>query len=188
MKKSEKLKGKEAVAQRRSQRTRYAYAGAAVIFIALIIGFFLFNPFVAKNGDTVMIYYTGTYENGTVFDSNAGGNPLAFTLGDHTVITGLEEAVIGMAPNSTKTVNITYDKAYGPYRPDLILVMNRSILPANSTPVVGNMYSIRRSADGAVAYVRLLGFNDTSLTVDQNHLLAGENLTFAIRFIGFGKK
>lgn len=188
MKKSEKLKGKEAVAARKKQRTHYVVAGAAVIGILLIIGFFLFNPFVAKNGDTVMVYYTGTFENGTVFDSNIGGNPLAFTIGDHAVITGLEEAVIGMAPNSTKTVNISYDKAYGPYRQDLILVLNRSVLPEDIDPVVGHMYSIRRTADGAVAYVRLVGFNESGLTVDQNHLLAGESLTFSIQFIGFGKK
>jgi len=188
MKKSEKLKGKEAIAARKIQRTQYVIAGGAVICILLVIGFFLFNPFVAKNGDTVMVYYTGTFENGTVFDSNIGGNPLAFTLGHHAVITGLEEAVIGMAPDTTKTVNISYDKAYGPYRQDLIQVLNRSELPDNIDPVVGQMYSIRRTTDGAVAYVRLVGFNESSLTVDQNHLLAGENLTFAVQFIGFAKK
>jgi peptidylprolyl isomerase len=184
MKKSEKIKGKEAAAIQKRQRTRYILVAVSAIVIAGIIGFFLFNPFVAKNGDTVTVYYTGTFENGTVFDSNIGGNPLSFTIGDHAVITGFEEAVVGMSPNSTKTVNIPYAKAYGPYREDLVQVMNRSILPEDIEPVVGNTYSIRRTADGAVAYIRLLGFNDTSLTIDQNHLLAGQNLTFTIRLIG----
>lgn len=188
MKKSEKLKGKEAVTARKKQRMQYAVAGTAIIFIALIAGYILFNPFVAKNGDTVMIYYTGSFENGTVFDTNAGGNPLIFTIGEHAVITGLEEAVTGMAPNSTKTVIIPSDKAYGPYRQNLIQVMNRSILPDTIEPVVGNTYSIRRTNDRAVAYVRLLGFNNSTITVDQNHLLAGQNLTFTIRFIGFNNK
>jgi len=188
MKKSEKLKGKEAVAERRKQRTQYAVAGTAVIFLLLIAGFILFNPFVAKNGDAVMIYYTGTFDNGTVFDSNAGGNPLVFTIGDHAVITGLEDAVTGMAPNSSKTVTIPPDKAYGPYREDLIMVLNRSILPPDIEPEVGHTYSIRRTNDRAVAYVRLLSFNNSSITVDQNHLLAGQNLTFTIQFIGFSNK
>jgi peptidylprolyl isomerase len=185
MKKSEKLKGKAAVADRKKQYTRYAVAAAAVIVVMLIAGFFLFNPFVAKNGDTVMIYYTETYENGTELYNNLDGDPLVFTIGNNTVITGLEEAVIGMAPNATKTVNISFDKAYGPYRNDLIVVMNRSVLTDDIEPIVGDTYSIRRSDDLGVVYVKLLNFTSDKVTFDQNHPLAGENLTFTIRFVGF---
>ena len=120
MKKSEKLKGKVAVANRKKQYTRYGVAAVAVIVVALIVGFYLFNPFVAKNGDTVTIYYTESFANGTELYTNLDGDPLVFTIGNKTVIQGLEEAVIGMAPNTTKTVNISFDKAYGPYREDLI--------------------------------------------------------------------
>lgn len=188
MKKSEKLKGKTAVSNQKKQYIRYAGAAAAVIVVLLIVGFYLFNPFAAKNGDTVMVYYTGTLANGTVFDSNVDGNPLIFTIGNHTVIAGLEEAVIGMTPNSTKTVNIPSDKAYGPYREDFIQVINRSALPSYIEPVVGHTYKVERNADGAISYIRLLNFTNETLTIDQNHLLAGENLTFTIQFIGFYKK
>ena len=187
MKKSEKKKGKSVVADRRTLSTRYAVAAAAVIVILIVIGFYLFNPSGAKTGDTVMIYYTGTYENGTVFDSNLNRDPLVFTIGNNTVIPGLEEAVIGMTPNSTKTVNISVDKAYGPYRPDLVQVVNRSILPSNIEPVIGHVYTIERTSDHSIAYVRLLNFTNDTLTIDQNHLLAGQNLTFTIQFVGFYK-
>jgi peptidylprolyl isomerase len=188
MKKSEKLKGKAAVANRKKQYIRYGIAAAVVIIVVLIVGFYLFNPFVAKNGDTVAIYYAESYANGTELYNKLDGDPLIFTIGNKTVISGLEEAVIGMAPNATKTVNISFDKAYGPYRQDLILVMNRSILPSDIEPVVGNTYSIHRNEDGAVAYVKLLSFTSDNLTFDQNHPLAGENLTFTIRFVGFTNK
>ena len=88
MKKSEKLKGKTAVAERKKQYTRYAVAAAAVIVVLLIVGFYLFNPFVAKKGDTVMVYYTGTLENGTDLYSNLERDPLIFTIGNNTVIPG----------------------------------------------------------------------------------------------------
>lgn len=188
MKKSGKLKGKTAVENQKKQYTWYAGAAAAVIIVLLIVGFYLFNPFAAKNGDTVMVYYTGALENGTVFDSNFDGEPLIFTIGNHTVIAGFEEAVIGMTPNSTRTVNIPADKAYGLYREDLIQVINRSVLPSDIEPVVGHTYTIERKADGAIAYIRLLNFTNDTLTVDQNHLLAGENLTFTIQFVGWYKK
>jgi len=188
MKKSEKLKGKVAVANRKKQYTRYSIAAVAVIVVALIVGFYLFNPFVARNGDTVAIYYAESYANGTELYTKLDGDPLVFTIGNKTVIQGLEEAVIGMAPNATKTVNISFDKAYGPYREDLILIANRSVLPKDIEPVVGHTYSIHRNADGAVAYVKLLICTEDNLTLDQNHPLAGENLTFTIRFVGFANK
>jgi peptidylprolyl isomerase len=188
MKKSEKQKGKAAAVNRKKQYIRYAIFGAAVIVILSLIGFYLFNPSVAKNGDTVIVYYTGSYENGTEFANNLDGDPLIFTIGNKTMIPGFEEAVIGMAPNTTKTVNIPFDKAYGPYRQDLVLVMNRSALPEDIEPVVGKILTIQRKEDGAVARVRIANVTNDTVTLDENHLLAGQNVTFTIRFAGFYQK
>jgi peptidylprolyl isomerase len=187
MKKSEKLKGKAAVANRKKQYTRSAVAAAAVIIVLIVAGFYLFNPTLAKNGDTVMVYYTGTFENGTVFDSNLDQAPLIFTIGNTSVIPGIEEAVIGMSVNSTKTVFIPVDKAYGPHLDSLVLVVNRSSLPADIEPVVGKFYSIQRS-DGATTQVRITNVTNDTVTFDQNHLLAGQNLTYTIQFVGFYQK
>ncbi len=184
MKKSEKLKGRAAVADRKRQITRYAVVAAAVIVVLLVIGLYFSSPSGVKNGDTVMVYYTGTFENGTVFDSNLDRDPLIFTIGNGTVIPGFEEALVGMAPNTTKTVNIPAEKAYGPYRGDLILVMNRTALPKDIEPVAGGLYTIRRD-DGAFARVRVLSVTNDTVTLDQNHLLAGQNLRYTIRFAGF---
>jgi peptidylprolyl isomerase len=93
-----------------------------------------------------------------------------------------------MTSNSTKTVNIPADDAYGPYREDLIQVINRSVLRGDIEPVIGRTYTVQRKSDDTVAYIRLLNFTDETLTVDQNHILAGENLTFTIQFTGFYKK
>jgi len=189
MKKSEKQKGKAAVAERKQATKRFTVAGGLIVIILVVAGFFLlYHPDAAKNGDAVMVYYTGSYENGTQFYSNFDDDsPLIFTIGNHTVIAGMEEAVIGMTPNSTKTVNISFDKAYGPYRPDYVLVMNRSSLPADINPVVGNFYSIVRKEDQAVARVRITNVTSDTVTLDENHVLAGQNLTFFIKFVGYYK-
>jgi peptidylprolyl isomerase len=188
MKKSEKLKGKTAVANRKQQYTKYALAAVSVIVILSLIGFYLFNPFVAKTGDTVMVYYTGAYENGTVFDSNVDGAPLIFTIGNKSVIPGFEEAVIGMSVNSTKTVFIPVDKAYGPYLDSLVHDVNRSTLSKDMEPVVGKRYVITRKADGAVSRVTIINVTNDTVTLDENHMLAGQNLTYTIQFAGFYKK
>lgn len=186
MKKSEKRKGKAAVASRKKMYMNYAVVGIAAVIILAAIGFFFMNPSGAKTGDTVMVYYTGTFDNGTVFDSNLDRDPLIFTLGNKSVIPGFEEAVTGMTVNETKTVHIPVDQAYGPHLDRLIHVVNRSALPADMVPEVGGIYGVTRS-DGAIARVKIINVTEDNVTIDENHLLAGQNLTFTIRFAGMYK-
>lgn len=186
MKKSEKRKGKAVVADRKKRYTQYAVAGSAAVITLIVIGFFFLNPSVAKAGDTVMVYYTGTFDNGTVFDSNLERDPLIFTLGNKSVITGFDEAVTGMHVNETKTVYIPVEKAYGPHLDRLVHVVNRSALPADMVPEVGGIYGVTRS-DGAIARVKIIDVTADNVTIDENHLLTGQNLTFTIRFAGFYK-
>ncbi len=165
MKKSEKIKGKQAVALQKKKQFRYGLlAGAGVVIVAIIVLVF-FNPFVVKAGDTVKVFYTGTLDDGTIFDSNVNGTPLTFTVGKGMVIPGFEEAVIGMAANSEKTVKISPEKAYGLYNTSLIHVVNRSAFPSNLTPAVGQYYSVQSTIDGSESSVKVInvtGFFDYS--------------------------
>jgi peptidylprolyl isomerase len=188
MKKSEKNKGKEAVAARKKKLVRYGIIGIAGIIIIAVIGFVMFNPSVAKVSDTVTVYYTGTLDDGSVFDTNVNATPLAFTLGKGMVIPGFEEAVTGMAVNEEKTVRIPADKAYGLYNSSLVHVLNRSALPANMTPVVGQFYTIRRTTDGSASMVKITNVTPSTITWDENYALAGKNLTFSIRLVAIDKK
>lgn len=182
MKKSEKVKGKEAVAARKKRIQQYAMGTVVVLVIVAAVAFYFFNPFFAKTGDTVSIYYTGSLSDGTVFDSNHEASPLVFTIGQGKVIPGLEEAVTGMAPNSTKTVQVPMAKAYGQYDTSLVFTVNRSDIGIEN-PVIGERYSIRRTADNAVAYIKIINMTEDSLTLDQNHDLAGKDLVFTITLV-----
>jgi peptidylprolyl isomerase len=180
MKKSEKAKGKEKAAARRRQ---YWIAGIAVaiVAVAVIVAYLVLGSGnVARAGDTVMVYYTGTLDNGTVFDSNVNGTPLSFTLGEGMVIPGFDEAVTGMAAGQTKTVTIPVDKAYGPYNPSLVQTVPRNLFPANTTLVPGEKLT-HRSPDGTSRIVTVVNVTDTGVTVDANYPLAGQNLTFTIK-------
>ena len=145
------------------------------------------SPVVANTGDTVSVYYTGTLDDGTVFDTNVNVTPLTFILGKGTVITGFEEAVAGMAVNDLKTVKIPPEKAYGTYNSSLVHVLNRSALPANMTPVAGQYYSIKRTTDGTVSVIKIINVTPTTITWDENHELAGKNLTFTIQIVSMNK-
>jgi peptidylprolyl isomerase len=187
MKKSEKIKGKEAVAARKKKQVQYGIIAAAGIILVALLGFVLFNPFVAKTGDTVNVFYTGTLDDGTVFDTNVNATPLAFTIGKGMVVPGFEEAVIGMGVNDVKTVRIPSEKAYGSYKSSLVQTLNRSAFPADVTPFVGQFYSIRRTTDGTERLVKITNVTPSTITLDGNHEMAGQNLTFTIRLAGINE-
>lgn len=79
----------------------------------------------AQAGDTVMINYTGTLQDGTVFDTSEGKAPISFTLGSGEVIPGLEQGIVGMQKGGKRLILIPPSLAYGPndYGP----------IPGNST-------------------------------------------------------
>jgi len=140
------------------------------------------NAAQAKNGDIVEVDYTGTLENGTVFDTSVGGEPLNFTLGEGQVIPGFEQAVLGMKVGESKNVTIPADEAYGPYSDDLVLVVNREDLPAGLDPDVGEQLQGPRPG-GGTGVCTVTNVTNTTITVDFNNHLAGEDLTFEIKLL-----
>jgi FKBP-type peptidyl-prolyl cis-trans isomerase 2 len=82
---------------------------------------------LAQNGDTVSVHYLGRFPGGKVFDTSMKAEamkaglfnpardykPLQVVLGQHQVISGFEEALMGMKVNETKEVTLPPEKAYG---------------------------------------------------------------------------
>ncbi len=91
----------------------------------------------AKMGDTVRVHYNGKLDTGVLFDSSEGSDPLEFELGSGRLIQGFEEAVIGMSPGESKTVQIPPEKAYGRYREDRVMKVDKKDLPPEIVPAEG---------------------------------------------------
>ena len=136
----------------------------------------------AKSGDTVRIHYTGTLDDGTQFDSSAGRVPLEFALGAGQVIPGFDNAVDGMAVGEKKTVTLPAQEAYGEHHEQLVQEVSRSALPGEIEPAVG-MQLQSQSPEGQVMMLVITDVGEESITVDANHPLAGQALTFAIELV-----
>lgn len=136
----------------------------------------------AKPGDTVKIHYTGKLDDGTVFDSSVEREPLEFTLSSGQVIPGFDQAVLGMSPGETKTETIPMDQAYGPYREEMVLEVNKQQMPPDLEPEVGQQLQLQQ-ANGQIVAVLVTGVTDSTVTLDANHPLAGEDLTFEIQLV-----
>ena len=135
----------------------------------------------AKKGDTVRVHYKGTLTDGTEFDSSVDRYPLQFKIGEGKLLPCFEEAVVGMAAGGSKTFTLTADDAYGQRRKDLVLTVRRSDMPPDVTPVVGEELEIRQTDRTFV--VKVAKVTDEKVTLDANHPLAGEVLTFEIELV-----
>lgn len=136
----------------------------------------------AKAGDTVKVHYTGKLENGTVFDSSADREPLQFTIGEGNIIPGFENAVIGMEPGQSKTERIPCAEAYGPRHDEMVQTVERSAIPADIALEKGQRLQVSQP-NGPAMVVTVSEVNDESVTLDGNHMLAGEDLVFEIELL-----
>ena len=72
--------------------------------------------------------------------------------------------------------------AYGSHNSDLVFTVDRSSLPSQMNPAVGQRFQIRQQ-DGAVTAVTVSAISDANVTFDANHPLAGKDLTFDIQIV-----
>ena len=134
----------------------------------------------AKNGDVVKVHYTGKLNDETVFDSSAGSEPLQFTIGEGQLIPDFEQAVIGMNPGESKTVQIPSERAYGPHHQEMVMEVDRSDFPEDLKPEVNQRLQVRNQ-EGQVFAVTVTDVAEAKVTLDANHPLAGKDLTFDIQ-------
>lgn len=136
----------------------------------------------AAVGDTVQLHYTGKLKDGTEFGTSRGQEPLQFKVGENTILPKLEMSVVGMAIGDTASVEIAAADGYGPRQPEAVETVDRSVLPAEVELVVGNQLQAQ-TQDGQTLVVTIIAVDDASVTLDGNHPLAGEDLTFEIQLV-----
>lgn len=134
---------------------------------------------VAKVGDKVSVNYTGTLDDGTVFDSSKGRDPLKFTVGANDVIAGFDKAVTGLKVGESKKVRMEAKDAYGEPRPELIITVTPDKVPAD-VKVGQTLYS---NGQGVI----VTAVTPTGVTIDTNHPLAGKALTFDVQLVSIDK-
>lgn len=137
-----------------------------------------------QKGSKVKIEYTGTLDDGTVFDTNEGKEPLIFEVGASQVIAGFDKAVIGMEKNEQKEFHIEKEEAYGDIIPELIKKIPKQSLPPGKEIKAG-MALILKTPDGQQFPVKISEVTETDVVIDLNHPLAGQALTFKIKVIDF---
>jgi len=155
----------------------------------------------AKTGDKVKVHYTGTLEDGSIFDTSEGiaercdddngegcgcgsqaTGPMEFVIGQGNLIPKFEEAVIGLEVGQSVKVSIPADDAYGQRAEEMVAVLDRSEIPADINPEPGQQMEVILQ-DGSPMPVLVTEVTDKTITLDANHPLAGCDLNFEIRLV-----
>ncbi len=135
----------------------------------------------AKKGDTVHVHYKGTLDDGSIFDSSEGNDPISFTLGSGEVIPGFENAIEGMSIGDKKTERMEPGDAYGDRREELVFTVGRDQMPEGDVEV-GDMLQVG-FPDGTSSAVTVAAVLDDTVQLDANHPLAGKPLTFELELV-----
>lgn len=133
-----------------------------------------------KKGSKVKVYYTCKLKDGTVFESNIGKTPLEFVVGKGKVIKGFDSAVLGMDLGQTKTAVFKPSEAYGLKDRALLWTVPVAELPPGTELQAGTEVAFVH-ADGSQVEGRIDKIEETQVTIDGNHPLAGQSLTFEIK-------
>lgn len=135
-----------------------------------------------KAGDTVRIHYTGTLNDGTVFDSSQGRDPLEFTVGSGEIIPGLDNALPGMSVGEEKSVAVPADDAYGQPDPNGRQEVPRDQIPEDIPLDPGTALQMQMP-DGRAVPVTVAEVTEEAVVLDANHPLAGKDLNFDIEMV-----
>jgi peptidylprolyl isomerase len=136
----------------------------------------------ARIGDTVRVHYEGRLADGTVFASSIDRDPAKLTIGAHGVIPAFEAAVVGMEPDESKTIRIPVQQAVEQFREGLVPTISQEAIGADLQPKVGQKLQAL-DTDGRSACLTVLDVSQQTVTIDADHPLAGEDLTFDILLV-----
>ncbi len=136
-----------------------------------------------ENGLYVSVDYKGTLQDGVVFDTSHGGQPLEVKMGVGQLVQGFEKELMGMALNEKKTFTLNPEDAYGQRDENLTRDFARADFPPEMEPRVGMMIALQ-TPEGRQMPAKITHLDDEKVSLDLNHPLAGESLTFEIEVVG----
>jgi FKBP-type peptidyl-prolyl cis-trans isomerase SlpA len=137
---------------------------------------------VSVGADTrVTLHFTLRLASGDVIDSTLDRAPATFLFGDESLLPGFERALMGLKAGDRRSILVDPKNGFGERNPENVQVMDRTVFAATPELARGLMISFA-DKQGQLPGV-VVDFNDSHVTVDFNHPLAGRDLTFEVEIL-----
>lgn len=134
-------------------------------------------------GKTCRTHYRGTFNDGTQFDSSYDrGEPLEFICGAGQMIRGFDAAVADMEVGQVVDVHLMPEEAYGMPDPNAIFTLEIAQLPGSEELEAGQQVYLSNQY-GQPFPVKVAAKDETTITFDANHEMAGKELNFRIELV-----
>ena len=140
--------------------------------------------FESKNtGKTVRVHYRGTFNDGEQFDSSYDrGEPLEFVCASGMMIPGFDYAVGSMDVGEVIDVHLMPEEAYGMPRPEMVVTVEKRLVEGSEDLEVGDKVTLADQL-GRPYSATVTAADDTNITFDCNHEMAGKELNFRIELL-----
>jgi peptidylprolyl isomerase len=137
----------------------------------------------AQTGNTVSVHYTGTFEDGTVFDtSHNREEPMTFQVGAGQLIAGFDQAIPGMSVGEVKKVSLSPEEGYGPRLDEAMQEVPKTVFPNGFDFQEGQIVGAQ-NPDGSTFQAVVGSVGEDTVMVDMNHPMAGKSLNFEIELV-----
>ncbi len=137
---------------------------------------------VVKKGDNIKVHYTGKLNDGSVFDSSEGREPLGFEVGAGMMIKGFDNGVEGMAVGEKKTIDIVAAEGYGERKEEMVVPFPKANFPADMKLEKGLQLTMQNT-EGQPIPVTVAEVQEENVLLDANHFLAGKDLVFEVEIV-----
>ncbi len=136
---------------------------------------------VVEAGKSISIEYTLTLDDGSTADTNVGSAPLVYVQGGGQILPTLEAALEGMSVAQSRQIKLSAEQGYGPVKPDALQEVGADVIPEDARQVGAQL--VAEDASGRQQPVRVHAVAGDKITLDLNHPLAGQNLTFDVKIL-----
>ncbi|HKM41088.1 MAG TPA: peptidylprolyl isomerase [Methanocorpusculum sp.] len=136
---------------------------------------------VVESGDTLLLHFISKRPGGEIFEDTHTRDPVSIILGKKQINPAFEDALLGKSEGDTVTIILPPEKAYGKYLKRLIIPIKRKKLRLEHEPEPGEMITV--NVLDRPCKVTVVSVTGTKITVDGNHPLAGETITYEITIV-----
>jgi FKBP-type peptidyl-prolyl cis-trans isomerase 2 len=137
--------------------------------------------------DFVKVHYTCLTDDGHKYSTREQEEPVEIIVGQGKLLRPIEDGLIGMKANEKKIIKISHEDAYGNWEKELIREIDRANIP-EIIELKKGLELYLSGPDGKEIKLRIVEVKEKILIIDENHLLAGKDLTFEIEIIEIEKE